>query len=99
MWRRLTTAAAAIATTAGEFAAISWHTINCAMPENERIESAMPSNGVRPEATAATPATKPNGIVPSSTGAMSRAPAANSSRGEGMVIEAEIGNFSPARVC
>ena len=86
MWRRLTTPAAAIATGMGESAAISWQTISCAMPEKARIERAIPSSGVRPEAMDATPATNPKGIAPRSTGVIARAPALNSSRGEGMVM-------------
>src|SRR5690242_19725937 len=76
--RKLTTNAAAIATRAGESAATSWQTMSCAIPENENTESASPSGALMPEAIAATPATKPNGIVPRSAGAISRQPAQNS---------------------
>jgi hypothetical protein len=68
MKRRLTTAAAAMHTTIGAFAAINCETMSWAMPEKERIESAMPSIAESPAALAATPATKPKGIVPMSTG-------------------------------
>ena len=79
--RRLTTDAAAMVTTSGDFAAMSCATMSCAMPENENIDSAMPSTALMPAAIAATPATKPNGMVPISMGAMSRAPERNSERG------------------
>ena len=76
--RRLTTNAAPTVTSTGESIATSWQVMSCAMPENANTDSAMPSSGVRPAETAATPATRPKGIVPSSTGETSRTPARNS---------------------
>src|SRR5438477_5084937 len=78
--RRLTTAAAATVTAIGESIATSWQTTSCAMPEKEKIDSAIPSTGVMPAAIAATPAARPKGTSPRSSGATSRQPARNSRR-------------------
>src|SRR5690242_16308252 len=75
--RRLTTKAAAIVSRMGEPAATSWLTMSWAIPENDRTDSAIPSNALIPAATAATPVTKPNGMVPIKTGDTSRKPARN----------------------
>ena len=88
--RRLTTKQAATVTTTGEPAATSWAAMSCAMPENDSTERAMPSSGDIPAVMAATPATKPNGIVPINTGAISRAPARSSSRGVKVAILVRI---------
>src|SRR5512142_378305 len=79
--RRLTTNAAATVTATGEWTAMSWLAMSWAMPEKEKTESARPWAALMPAATAATPATKPNGTVPRSTGSISRQPARNALRG------------------
>src|SRR6185503_19138723 len=93
--RRPTTAAAATVTATGESTATSWQTTSCAMPENERMDSAMPSTGVMPAETAATPATRPNGSSPTIKGATSLHPARNSRRS----AESNIGEKPQSIVC
>ena len=71
--------------------------------EATSTDSAMLSKAVMPEATQATPATKPNGMVPASTGATSRHPARNSARasgdGNGLNATREKRTIVRERVC